>query len=76
MQHIASPLQSDTGLINRSSARVSASQQAHDQSEDNPQAGSAGPAESGPAGRSRVQGPDLSDAIERVLAWHRSRRRH
>ncbi len=24
----------------------------------------------------RIEGPDLSGAIERVLAWHRSRRNH
>lgn len=67
MQNIASPLQRDTAF-DAASQHLTPTATGLEQGTDSPTQRSA-------ASR-RIEGPDLSGAIERVLAWHRSRQNH
>lgn len=74
MQHIASPLQPEQTLDTPQA--VIQGQQASSSSAQDVQNRVSLAEKHQFSQQRRVEGPDLSGAIERVLAWHRSRSRH
>lgn len=75
MQHHASPLQSDQAFDTASSVMQGRTQTLTSEQDASSQRASAGERQP-PRIRRHIEGPDLSGAIERVLAWHRARSPH
>ncbi|MES2887260.1 MAG: hypothetical protein V4739_04535 [Pseudomonadota bacterium] len=76
MQHHASPLQSDQAFDTASSVMQGHAQTLSSTQDNNATRTRSGEPQQTLSARRHVEGPDLSGAIERVLAWHRARSPH